>query len=181
MSGIKHPVSLTFTDQVDFSSRRNYGGPAAMLQDDSELPRIIAYPLDWGAIETLQCNGSNSLPPVRILSELPISMHKMGLAMKNVHIDCFPRKGRYLHFRPVRKDRAEPAWDGLRAASQQLKLLHFRERGDLYKRIIRKGPLPDQEKACIDAYLGAMVSGSCLEDIVLQMYCVGTSGDLWLG
>ncbi|KAH8901272.1 hypothetical protein GQ53DRAFT_835137 [Thozetella sp. PMI_491] len=179
MSSMKHPVSLTFTDEVNSWCIRSREGPVAMLHDPNELSRIIAYPLSWRTIEGLRSGGSTSLLPARILSELPIAIHKTGVAIASIHIQCFPRRGGYLHLRPLRQGQVEPRWDELRAVCRQLKLVHFAEKGDLYDRLSRESHLPDHEKASIDEYLGAMLSGGHLEDILLNMYCMGTSGDQW--
>jgi hypothetical protein len=121
-----HCRSLRFFDQI-----RGYFGysgpyvnnPVVLLNNTEELSRSMTTPHDWRTIEELE--GEVELVPAKIISELPIAIHRAGSTLREIHINCFPVRSNYSMICPDRQDRLNPAWADLDAACQHLDEFRF--------------------------------------------------------
>jgi hypothetical protein len=174
-----HCTFLHFEDEIGFRSYLDPYSyePTLVSTNPEELPRLMATPVDWRTIEELQ--GGADLAPAKLLSELPIAIHKAGATMSVIEAYCFPTTNNYAMIRPDRLDPNNPAWADLRAASQHL--LKFELHGSHTP--LRYRHLLAEEQAPIDEYLCAMLSGQRIEDVNLNFHTFslhdgGRSSDL---
>jgi hypothetical protein len=180
----------SFNDGVGFgASPLAYSNMAQVLLDKDVLFRFLVAPLNWLSIQRLGShvvlhNGQAELQPARILSELPIALHKAGVTLESLRVMVFPTIGNHvLAVRPfpaylvdnidtmgAEQTSADqtPAWNDLRAASQHLKTFNF-DRGILDHQPLRTAPLASEEKDCIDAFLTCFLSSGRLEDSYVNM------------
>lgn len=157
-------TSLYLVDEVDlcYYVRRLAGDPTRMSTHPNELPLLMAVPLDWATIEDLE--GGAELPPAKILSELPIAIHKAGATIPELLIRCFPTANNYPMIRPG-YGLNNPAWlVDLRAASQHLTEFFLSPTPDpMHDRHVRPEEFP-----LIRQYFCAVLSGQAIEHVFLE-------------
>lgn len=165
MSRMPHASSLKLADGLDCYPTL-YTSDTAVLNDTDALARLLVSPHDWEAIEKL--DGGAELVPAKLLSELPIAIHRAGVGLRHLDVCCFPVRNNYSMVCPDRLDPANPAWTDLHAACQGLETFAF-GRGGMNCLPIRKSHIPAEERAHIDNYLAAMLSGQRLEVVALHL------------
>ncbi|OBT95245.1 hypothetical protein VE01_07590 [Pseudogymnoascus verrucosus] len=165
ISRMRHGTSLHFVDEIggwDYLNRCS-DDPTRMSTHPDELPRLMAIPLDWRTIENLE--GGAELLPAKILSELPIAIHKAGATVLDILIRCFPTVKNYSMIRPSH-DPNNPSWPDLRSASQHLTEFFL----STNQPPIRDRHLRPEEHCPIDQYLCAILSGHDIEDVRLYFH-----------
>ncbi|KFY61422.1 hypothetical protein V496_05010 [Pseudogymnoascus sp. VKM F-4515 (FW-2607)] len=179
ISRMRRCTSLYFVDEVHFLDYLNRlaDDPSRMSTHPNELPLLMTAPLDWQTVEGLE-RGAELLP-AKILSELPIAIHKAGATIPNIIVRCFPTANNYPMLRPGH-DPNNPAWLDLRAASQHLTELYFTPG----QPSLRDHHLRPEELSTMDQYFGAIISGQDIEKTNLHfprlniddggLYCIDT-------
>ncbi|EEU48918.1 uncharacterized protein NECHADRAFT_75551 [Fusarium vanettenii 77-13-4] len=116
-------------------------------------------------------DGEVSLPQARIISELPIALHKAGVSLEYFRLSsCLPVRSNFSDICPgldISPDAA--AWHDLQSAFQQLKGFELQDVGWEYHRQDRTVYIPSEGRAFIEAYIGAVLSGQCLENVELDL------------
>ncbi|KFY84902.1 hypothetical protein V500_08890 [Pseudogymnoascus sp. VKM F-4518 (FW-2643)] len=168
ISQMGHCLSLHILDEISgdsFLKPYSYD-PTRMSTNPEEIPRFMLTPLNWETIEELK--GGAELLPAKILSGLPIAIHKAGAAMPVIKLYCFPTTKNYSLISPDWPDRVDrnPAWSELRAACQHL--TEFDLNG-LCQPIRCRHLLPE-EQVPIDEYLSAILSGQNIEVVNLNFH-----------
>jgi hypothetical protein len=145
----------------------------------------LAWPLCWTDIEQLPHVAD--IPPARILSELPIALHKAGVSLRAVRIAVRLTRNNHMairHFTDYVNGESKmthdegspslpqvPAWDELRAASQHLEKFYMHEPFPTYR---DPPPLIPVEREvqddCINTFLGCFLCNPLLEDIYIDMF-----------
>ena len=156
-------TSLHFANDMD---GQNYIHNPTFLLNSTELSRFMTAPQSWRTIEELE--GGADLAPAKILSELPIAIHKSGTALRALRITCFPLTSNYSMICPDREDRLRPAWADLQAACQQLEDFEFAV--PLSHGPVRHNHHLAEDQVFIDNYLAAVLSGQILEVVKLDLH-----------
>ena len=165
ISRMRHCTTLYFVDEVDFCYylHRLADDPSRMSTHPNELPLLMTTPLDWETIEGLE--GGAELLAAKILSELPIAIHKAGATIPNIQVRCFPTANNYPMIRPGH-DPNNPAWLDLRSASQHLtEFFLYANEPRISDRHLRP-----EEHSPIDQYFCAILSGQDIEDVHLHFH-----------
>ncbi|KAK3337717.1 hypothetical protein B0T19DRAFT_397314 [Cercophora scortea] len=165
-------TTLAFTDNIQRDQEAFFDQPTTLLTaDKTMLHRFIDSPLDWFDIERVEDemgSGSESeLAAVKILTELPIAIHKAGVRLREMHVGCFPLTNYHMKLCPG-DDAANPAWDDFRAACQSLEVCVFGT-GNMHRRPIRRQHLPPPQAAVVNTYLRALVDNSKLKQLDIWM------------
>ncbi|KFY70256.1 hypothetical protein V499_09318, partial [Pseudogymnoascus sp. VKM F-103] len=158
MARMGHCAYVHFHDRITFNdSYTPPKDPALISTDPSELLRFLAAPVDWREIEEM--DNSTALAPARILSELPIAIHKAGAAVSAITLHCFPTTNNYPMICPDPRGPNKFSWPDLRAACQHLAEfdLQWEDQPLRYRHLLYKEQVP------IDNYLYAMLSGQAME------------------
>lgn len=64
--------------------------PKLSLSSPSGHPAWLALGLPWHRVEDWIDPGARTLPPARLLTDLPTALHKAGVTLRQVKIDCLP-------------------------------------------------------------------------------------------
>ncbi|OBT52009.1 hypothetical protein VE04_08604 [Pseudogymnoascus sp. 24MN13] len=158
MARMGHCAYVHFHDRITFNdSYTPPKDPALISTDPSELLRFLAAPVDWREIEEM--DDSTDRSPARILSELPIAIHKAGAAISAITLHCFPTTNNYPMICPDPRGPNKFSWPDLRAACQHLAEfdLQWEDQPLRYRHLLYKEQVP------IDNYLYAMLSGQAME------------------
>lgn len=160
-------IALGFSDKMD--PPYDPFNPTVVLRDKTLLPGLMNAALQWDKIEDFQ---DAKLVPARILSELPIALHKAGSILRDLYIGPFPCLGNYFMILSEQHDPLHSgSWSDLRAACQSLRRVSF---GDyLTCKHIRHEHLPPSEKVYVDQYLSALLCSPNLEYLCMNMYAFG--------
>ncbi|CRG87863.1 hypothetical protein PISL3812_04884 [Talaromyces islandicus] len=160
---------------IAFSHRDNrssiYDDDLVSFQSKAKLTESLSAPLNWHDIEALE--GGAHIIPARILSELPIAVHRSGGRLRSISIECFPTIGGFSFIVPGQLSNAK--WIDLRKSFQYLKEFQIGGNG-MNVRPLRYDYLTAEEKDPIDNYLDAAFSSICLEDLDISLYALGLNG-----
>ncbi|PVH72827.1 hypothetical protein DL98DRAFT_520286 [Cadophora sp. DSE1049] len=170
MSRMIHSVSLGFIDTIEYSPDPYFEDPTLLSTNMDHLRQLMTKPHDWAIIEKLE--GEPELLPAKLLSELPIAIHKAGVRLRDVNVGCFPLKVNQSMVCPDRRDPFNPAWSDLRAACQPISKFDFGS-GSMNSQPLRYEHLPADQQGDMDQYLGAMLSGQSLETVRLDFHAFG--------
>jgi hypothetical protein len=162
--------SIYFIETTDYFPSTGFQDQTLILNDIEELSRFLTTPQGWSTIETLE--GGAELVPAKILSELPIAIHKAGTTLRQIHIDYFPVTSACSMVCPDRQDRLDPAWADLQAACRHLEKFDF-QGGFLGEGFRDYRLLLAEEQTSIGKYLGAMLSGHSIEVVNLNFWSFG--------
>ncbi|OBT81924.1 hypothetical protein VE02_09683 [Pseudogymnoascus sp. 03VT05] len=165
MARMRHCPYLRFYDKMEYVyddyhyNYRNYNDKDRFLltTDPEELPRLLVAPVRWRDIEGIR--GGADLTPAKLLSELPIAIHKAGATISTITLHCFPTSNNYSMICPDLHDPSNPSWPDLRAACQHLTKFELRPNN---QPMSFRHLLPE-EQVHIDEYLCAMLSGQDIE------------------
>ncbi|KAI8719687.1 hypothetical protein NCS52_00750000 [Fusarium sp. LHS14.1] len=128
-------------------------------------------------------DGEVSLPQAKILSELPIALHKAGVSLQYFHLSsCLPVRSNLSDIcsgLDISPDAA--IWHDLQAAFQQLKGFELESVGWEYHKESQMFDVPPKERAFIEAYISTVLSGQCLENVEVDLsgYALGDRGSGW--
>ncbi|KAB5515520.1 hypothetical protein GE09DRAFT_1294701 [Coniochaeta sp. 2T2.1] len=119
--------------------------------------------------------------PAKIMSELPIAMHKAGARLRGMKVCVFPKTTGHSSLRPrVSGSRRsaipsapDAGWQALRAACQHLESFDFGNGGDLSVRAIRVSHPDGEAQNCINSFFSSVLSSSLLEDVRTSMHSFG--------
>ena len=114
------------------------------------LPLVIIAADRWSTLEA----NYDCVPPARILSDLPIAIHRAGVTLREMGIAAFPRTAHAAS--PLVRDA-----ESLRAAFQDLEEVNFWPQDD------RSYTAAGLEQ--LNEYLGALVSGHSLEHLIINV------------
>ncbi|OIW33058.1 hypothetical protein CONLIGDRAFT_676868 [Coniochaeta ligniaria NRRL 30616] len=179
MAKLPRAASLVLLDQPyrghdDWDWHTNQ--PKHVLTDMGEFSRYLASSLSWGDIYDGEYD--NGLP-WKILSELPIAIHKAGTQLKSLCIYSIP-PARFLAMEPFQARRNEDgemsgataALEDLCTASQHLETFHLDpgpwgrsfHAADYNQADLRKA------MDCMNTFLRCFVSSAALQDLHLELY-----------
>jgi hypothetical protein len=162
LSQMPNAKTFWFHDRAPQIFPKDVDRPVAVVSDSDTLDSILTATETWHNIELVE----NDLIPGHILSELPISLHRAGISPCHLHIECFPEHNqRALRALPGPNGNATD-WSELRAASRALQTVYFGEK--MGPRPIRLTPIAGENKRYMDGFLGAILSGKLLEDVVMD-------------
>lgn len=172
---------------------------ASGFQDPTELTEATPSLLLTWVIESCYCTGSSlslrqiehlelgaELLPAKILTELPITLHKTGVRLRRLDIRVFPSSENCVILRPFKTYKGDenvvttsdrqlelttpgPAWEDLRAASQNLEVFWFGQRGIKLEYNRCEVRPSGKSSDCVDAFLSCVLSSPVLEDLSLNM------------
>lgn len=127
-----------------------YAGHLTRQEREAPSMRLVLTAADrWSTLEA----NPDGVPPARILSDLPIAIHRAGVTLREICITAFPRTAHAAS--PVIRDAIS-----LRAAFQGLEEVNFWPRDD---RSYTAAGLK-----YLNVYLGALVSGHSLEHLIIN-------------
>ncbi|KAK3695661.1 hypothetical protein B0T22DRAFT_113990 [Podospora appendiculata] len=180
--------ALAFTDVIQDDKEAFFDKPTTLLTPNTEiLTRFMESPLEWLDIERVDDEmgeGEFELTAAKILTDLPIAIHKAGIRLREMQIGCFPLTNYQMELCPGaggQQDAANPAWDDFRAACQHLEVCNFGT-GNMIQWSVRSEHLPAPQKAIVDAYLGALFSNPRVRHLDVTMMCYVINGrELGLG
>ncbi|KAL2847804.1 hypothetical protein BJY01DRAFT_246706 [Aspergillus pseudoustus] len=164
MSQLPFPSSLILDDQADLIDIDCDEVKILLLTKKNELFRFATSPHQWQTIQRVDTINevASKLAPAKLLSELPVAIHKAGVALRDIRAPC---ESRIWFTAPDLQDPLRAACDDLRPACQRLEVFTFGKP----VRSTLVGPLTDGAKAHFDRYLGAMLSGPCLTHLELHL------------
>ncbi|UPK98555.1 hypothetical protein LCI18_009490 [Fusarium solani-melongenae] len=139
-----------------------------VFEDAHGLCDFLTDPHPWVLLDHM--DGEVSLPQAKIISELPIALHKAGVSLKYFQLSCLPVRSNFSDICPgldVSPDAA--AWHDLQVACQQLKGFEFVGMGWEYHKKAQMVYIPSEGRAVIEAYLSAVLSGQCLENVEVDL------------
>ncbi|KAJ4146305.1 hypothetical protein NW754_001773 [Fusarium falciforme] len=139
-----------------------------VFEDTHALCDFLTDPHAWASLDHM--DGEVSLPQAKIISELPISLHKAGVSLKYFHLSCLPVRSNLSDICPgfdVSPDAA--AWHDLQAACQQLKVFELVDVGWEYHKKAQTVYIPSEGRSFIEAYLSAVLSGQYLESVEVDL------------
>jgi hypothetical protein len=170
MSRMPRCGSLIFIDDERLLPRNTPDTQPNVISSKTDLSRFLRMPFCWKTIERLGC----TLEPARMLTELPIVVHKAGLTLRELCIGCFPLMVSHdsatdTSF-PQRLSSA--SWDDLRAACQNLEIFEFGA-GNITYQPTRKRLSPAALPAFVEEYLRATLSGQQLRNIDVCLHSFG--------
>lgn len=139
--------------------------PTLLLNDKEMLSNFMVDPLNWKSIEAL----GGELLPARILSGLPINIHKMGANIDQLLVGCFPLQGNYSFISPKLQGLG---WANLHTSFQHLRVFEIGG-GSMNHKEIRHDYLAPEEQAHINNYLSAAFSSKNLEVVEINLYALG--------
>jgi hypothetical protein len=104
------------------------------------------------------------LVPARVLSDLPIAIHKAGLPLRRLHIDCLPTTQDFHMLCPDKQNPQSPGWNDLWAAFQNLEDFSFMpcatpDAGRRHQHI------PPDQQALLNQFLSTALSSPNLTEI----------------
>lgn len=141
------------------------------FSNKEELTRIAVQPSSWRTIEELP--GGAELVPARVLTKLPVAIHKASAALRAVSPSSFPlTKDYHLLWPGGRGDPSEKPWSELAAACQQVQVFHFGDQG-MNCLPIRPEHIEAEDESYIDRYICAMLSSRSLEEVHINMGVYG--------
>jgi hypothetical protein len=136
------------------------------MGDKEELNRFMLASHNWAAIEGMH----DELFAASILTELPIAINVAGGSVRSISVSCFPQLTNHSRlFANETNEKRGQTLAALTRSCNQLETFHFGHQGMNHSRI-RRHHLPTDEQACMDEYLGAMLSSKDLVDVHLNMY-----------
>jgi hypothetical protein len=127
MARMPQADSLFMTDSMDDRDKYLYSYPdgSIVLNNPDKLADYIVYPCTWDMIERFSNRTGHVQPfkllPARLLSQLPIAIHKAGVTLRHLHIARFPSISNHKLICPGNKGLDDPAWDDFAEACQNLK------------------------------------------------------------
>lgn len=173
MSRMANCTSLRITDQPvkpgiahldDYASFGNH----------NKLFRCLVAPVEWGCYIRM---GNIEIMPTKLLSELPVAIHRAGVKLRHIQISVMPDVHTHSLIGPGSHQGLDWTWDDLVAACQYLDSFSIGQKKDgaitYYGDNIKN---PSKTLATIDSYMGAMFSGNHLEDVHLNT-AIGKSGE----
>ncbi|KAK1830826.1 hypothetical protein QBC39DRAFT_352801 [Podospora conica] len=151
--------ALSFSDYVyrhTFSGSRKELVRAA--NDMTDLREFMVMAKDWGDIE--DSSAVPTLPPVRLLWEVPIALFENGVHLHELGVFALPVRSTFMLWT------WQPAWDRLRdrlrAACRGLRRVDV---GRVHGRFSQQSPLQAEGKEYTDKYFEALLSGDSLQRI----------------
>ncbi|CAH0058099.1 unnamed protein product [Clonostachys solani] len=162
---IPNTVSLSVVD--GFTSRRLQRRDMSLLINKEELLPFLTSPFDWSELGFMP--NPPELVPARILTELPIAIHKSGRSLRHLHIGCIPVQHGF--------EQLDPGTDGfswaqLREACQQLEVFNL-EGPQMHHLPYRPESIPLPSRQFLVEFFSAIISSNKLQDVRLNFYCLG--------
>ncbi|KAI8685018.1 F-box domain-containing protein [Fusarium keratoplasticum] len=139
-----------------------------VFEDTHGLCDFLTDPHAWASLDHL--DGEVSLPQAKIISELPVALHKAGVSLRYFHLSCLPVRSNFSDICPgldVSPDAV--AWHDLQAACQQLKGFELVGVGWEYHKKAQTVCIPSEGRTFIEAYLSAVLSGQCLDSVEVDL------------
>ncbi|RSL46437.1 hypothetical protein CEP54_013861 [Fusarium duplospermum] len=139
-----------------------------VFEDTDALCRFLTDPHAWATLN--HRDGEVTLTQAKIVSELPIALHKAGVSLKYFHLSCLPVRSNYSDLCPgpdISPDAA--AWHDLQAACEQLKVFELVGLGFEYHKKPQTVYISSEGRAFIEAYLCAVLSSQCLESVEVDL------------
>lgn len=157
-------VSVVDRFKIDVNDYFGMEDVTVIANDTEKLRQLLVVAEDWRAIEEM--SPTPELLPARLLWELPIAMCESGTPLRELSISAMPLHTNFDMLCP----RGQDGWDRLRTASRCIRRVKVGESGgNMNCRGIRQEHLPAEEQAHIDNYLGALLSGPCVERVDLDL------------
>ncbi|KAJ4322532.1 hypothetical protein N0V84_004778 [Fusarium piperis] len=134
-----------------------------VFENPDALCDFLTDPHAWALLDHM--DGEVSLTQAKIVSELPIALHKAGVSLKYFQLACLPVRSNFSAICPgfdISPDAA--AWHDLQAACQQLKEFELVGLGNEYHKA-QTVYIPPEDRDFIKAYLSAVLSSQYLESV----------------
>ncbi|KAK0101856.1 hypothetical protein ONS96_005833 [Cadophora gregata f. sp. sojae] len=167
---MNHATSLGFIDKIDCIPDPYFEDPTLLSTSMDDLRKLMSKAHEWSTIE--QMDGAPELLPAKLLSEIPIAVHKAGVNLRDINIGCFPTRGNQTMVFPSHQDHYNAKWSDLRAACQSISKFSFGA-GNMNKKPVRDEPLAAKDQQAMDQYLSTMISGNNLQDLMLNFHVFG--------
>ncbi|KAL2853562.1 hypothetical protein BJX68DRAFT_265030 [Aspergillus pseudodeflectus] len=136
--------------------------PARQLGEMSWLRQYMDTPLLWERIEDLGAE----LVPATILVDLPVALHKAGVNVRKLHMNCFPiNNGFHLLHPSSEGSRKSGSWADLSAACRGLEEFSFMPHTRHTIGYPKTDPLTPQNREAINKFLSVILSGQCLRSV----------------
>lgn len=164
----QQPLSLNIQGTKNDHGDDYIGNYWEVFEDMDELGDFLKDPHAWAELDHM--DGEVNLPQAKIISELPIALHKAGVSLEYFHLSCLPVRSNLSGICPgldISPDAV--AWHDLKAACQQLKLFELPAVGWEYHKKDQMVYIPSEGRAFIEAYLSAVLSGQCLESVEVNL------------
>jgi len=164
MSRMIHVDSLGLIDTINTIPDPYFEDPTLLSTNMDHLRELMTKPHDWATIENL--DGEPELLPAKLLSEVPIAIHKAGIRIRDLSLKCFPLQQNQTMVWPNRQWSFSPAWSEFHAACQSLSKFEF----SMSNQPLRHENLPEDQHSAMDEYLGAILSSKSLENVRLDFH-----------
>ncbi|VUC29323.1 unnamed protein product [Clonostachys rosea] len=160
-------VSLSIVDRFTF--KHDQRREISLLTNKEELSPFLTSPINWSELDTM--SDPPRLVPARILTELPIAIHKSGRSLRHLHLGCLPVQHGFEELDPGTDDFS---WAQLREAYQQLEEFDL-EGPQMHYLPLRPENIPLPRRQFLIEFFGAILSSNKLQDVQLNFYCLGVN------
>uniref|UniRef100_A0A8H7KEP3 Uncharacterized protein n=1 Tax=Bionectria ochroleuca TaxID=29856 RepID=A0A8H7KEP3_BIOOC len=164
---IPNTVSLSVVDRFTFKPHQRRD--MSLLLNKEELLPFLTSPFNWSELGNMP--DPPQLVPARILTELPIAIHKSGRSLRHLHIGCIPVQHGFEHLDPGTDGFS---WAQLREACQQLEVFDL-EGPQMHHLPSRPESIPLPSRQFLVEFFGAFLSSTKLQDVRLSFYCLGVN------
>ncbi|CAG9990913.1 unnamed protein product [Clonostachys byssicola] len=165
---IPNTVSLSLVDRFPPKSYRERKDISLLVNKEELLP-FLTSPFNWSDLWTMP--DPPQLIPARILTELPIAIHKSGRSLRHLHLGCIPVEHGFEQLDPGTDGFS---WSQLREACQQLEV--FDLKGPQMNLLpFRPESIPLPSRQFLVEFFGAILSSNKLQDVNLGLLCLGVN------
>ncbi|KAK4092841.1 hypothetical protein Purlil1_2766 [Purpureocillium lilacinum] len=162
---------VEFTDSTEYEdiiTPTRYRKLRYLLDSPEGFCRYLCRPDPWVMWDT---STGDEVRPAKIMAELPVAMWKAGARLEDVWIHCFPHQA-FSTLRPGQNQTDSLVWRQLQDACQNLRSFYCKPCDYGISCLIQ-----EQERTHVDDFFAAMLSGSRLELVRLELEGLGTTGD----
>ncbi|KAK0736761.1 hypothetical protein B0T21DRAFT_393365 [Apiosordaria backusii] len=140
-----------------------------LLLDNQVLASWLETGMDWQTVESV-CPGDGHNFAARLLTDLPIAIHKAGYHLRSLVVTTFPCSQDYHMMIPPTQSRVT-LLEELRAACQTLESVVIDHASNYLP--IQQARIAGDDKRCIDDFISAVVSSPRLRFLEIDLRCLG--------
>ncbi|KAJ4329101.1 hypothetical protein N0V84_000460 [Fusarium piperis] len=163
-SRLNRPLALRIHDSFDADGLWHRHNAFKILTDNAELGKFLLTTYSWGDMNDVKARIT--LSQVKILSELPIAMHKAGVVLRHLTVGCLPEFNNFDKLCPGENESPDsPAWEELSAACQHLEIFQ----GEWGGHPVRTRFLDPKYHVYIERYVNSILSNQHFEHVNITL------------
>ncbi|KAM0429646.1 hypothetical protein ACHAPT_006251 [Fusarium lateritium] len=138
-----------------------------ILTNKAELAKFLLTTHQWEDMDAMdEMRGHVTLAQAKVLSELPIAMHKAGVLLRHLTVGYLPGFCSFSQLCPGENEAPDsPGWRDLSAACQHLETFQ----GEWGSHPVRKWYLDPKDSVYIEKYINAVLSGDQFEHVNITL------------